>query len=317
MKHINCLIITLIFISNSFAQKKNNESYNALINEIKSNKVEEVKNILEKNILDLNDESQDVSALHYACSIGNLEMVKLLLENKANPNIISKYGTPAFWAAEKGNMEVINMLLDYNYNPQISDIEYWFNISDKTKKPNIINKIIDYVKLKNLQYKNHPYTNFCDPADPLVLSASIHYAKDKKLKLTRRLIKKDININLVDKKGFTALILSIKEFNTEAVDLLVRNGADVNQTISNKKYFILTKEQLFYNNISPLHYLLRLIKQDNSLLTTKLNEILKIASKLKKSGANVLQRTLKEKKSVLDIAKEINNKRLLNILSSN
>lgn len=312
MKYINCLILTLLLITSSFAQNKTTDIYDTLIKTIKSNDKLELINILDNNEFDINDSSKSVSALHYACSEGNLEIVELLLKNKANPNSISKYGTTANWAAEKGNMDVINLLLDYKYNPEISDIGYWFK---KTKdRPVIIDKIIKYINSKNLTYKNNPYTNFCDPADPLILSASIHYAKDKKLKLTRRLIKKGINVNLIDKKGFTALISSINDLNADAVDLLVRNDADVNQIISNKKYYFITKEKLFYNNISPLHYLLRLIQKDETLLSTKINEILRIAHKLKSAGANIQLRTLKEKLSVMDIAVLINNKRLLNIL---
>ncbi len=53
------------------------------------------------------------TALHWAAYRGNLEVAQLLLERKADVNAKMTYGqTPLFWAAENGHKNMVQLLLD-------------------------------------------------------------------------------------------------------------------------------------------------------------------------------------------------------------
>jgi ankyrin repeat protein len=59
-----------------------------------------------------------LSALHSAVITDNIEIAKLLLENKANVNIKDSYGNTPLWRASHMNPKIIKLLLDYgaDYN---------------------------------------------------------------------------------------------------------------------------------------------------------------------------------------------------------
>ncbi|XP_049289673.1 poly [ADP-ribose] polymerase tankyrase-1 [Anopheles funestus] len=62
------------------------------------------------------------SALHIACSRGYRDVVQVLLENNANPNIRDKnLNTPLHLAASTENVEVVQLLLDYGTNVLLRD----------------------------------------------------------------------------------------------------------------------------------------------------------------------------------------------------
>lgn len=71
------------------------------------------------------------SALHYACNINSIEIAKVLLKYKANPNLVNKEnGTPLVYACKAGsqsniniNLELINFLLNSGANPNIETLE--------------------------------------------------------------------------------------------------------------------------------------------------------------------------------------------------
>ncbi len=64
--------------------------------------------------INIRDSNQD-TALHWACFKNNHECVKLLLQHGALVNAMDyNQDTPLSWAAMKGNLESIQILLDYN-----------------------------------------------------------------------------------------------------------------------------------------------------------------------------------------------------------
>lgn len=115
--------------SNIFSIEKQQSNIN-LITAVEYNKINIVREILSNNInkkkeLDtLNEEG--ISPLHIAIIKGNLEMVKVLLENGANPNLQSELSnqTPLHFAYLNQNSltdEIINVLKKYNANEDIYD----------------------------------------------------------------------------------------------------------------------------------------------------------------------------------------------------
>ena len=107
---------------------KSPSQYTNLIKAIESNNIKKVKEYLDGNILGLNKLNKNgISPLHLAVINGNLEIINLLLEKGANPNLVSlkKKQTPLHYAYIFKNIEtnkIINILLKYNANANLEDI---------------------------------------------------------------------------------------------------------------------------------------------------------------------------------------------------
>ncbi len=131
MRHTTLRNITNIEEGNSnlFSSEKKQGNLN-LITAVEYNKINKVKQILsdklnkKKELDSLNEEG--ISSLHIAIIKGNFEMVKLLLENGANPNLKSEFSnqTPLHFAYLNQNSltdEIISLLKKYNANDEIYD----------------------------------------------------------------------------------------------------------------------------------------------------------------------------------------------------
>jgi len=75
-----------------------------------------------KDVINLREENFGKTALHFAATNGNIETVRYLLMNGADP--IPKapdLWTPMHYAAENGHPDVIKLLLDYGANPDLQN----------------------------------------------------------------------------------------------------------------------------------------------------------------------------------------------------
>jgi hypothetical protein len=94
----------------AFAQDPGDELFNAA----RRGDVATVKALLDKGV-DVNTKFRyGATALSYASDKGHLEVVKLLLERKANANVKDTFygATPLIWAAQKGYAKIVEALLD-------------------------------------------------------------------------------------------------------------------------------------------------------------------------------------------------------------
>ncbi len=83
-----------------------------------------VAEYLAKNVKDINYNSPSGTALAAAAVKGNTGMVKVLLENKANPDLADGMGmTPLLYASQFENKEIIQLLLKYKANKQLKSKE--------------------------------------------------------------------------------------------------------------------------------------------------------------------------------------------------
>lgn len=74
----------------------------------------EVAKFLIANVKDLNYNSEMGTALMGAVYKNQTELVKLMLENKANPNLVDANGSNALiLATQNGNLEIIKLLLQF------------------------------------------------------------------------------------------------------------------------------------------------------------------------------------------------------------
>ncbi|WP_264702492.1 ankyrin repeat domain-containing protein [Wolbachia endosymbiont (group A) of Volucella inflata] len=73
-----------------------------------------------KNLLDVDTQISKLTTLHYAAGEGCLEVVKFLINEEINVNIINGYGSTALHnAAYRGDLEIIKLLLEKGANPTI------------------------------------------------------------------------------------------------------------------------------------------------------------------------------------------------------
>jgi len=255
------LIFTCIFLTfNVFSQSENSiPSYQEIKAIVRSGNIEKLVRVVDQFDLDLNEWEQkkfDMPFLHYACSGGHVEIVKYLLKNDANPNVITKYGTAADWASENSHFDVLFILLDNGFDPKVENMSYWVEKYQKKKSdvPDWLSKIIEIVFKHKVDYTNYPYTEYTDPSNNHLLNMSLLYDNGNDLSLAQKLINKGVNVNLIDKSGYTPLIRAIDLLNIEAVKLLIENGADVNFPIKSEMAFEMTSNDMFNNNITPLYY---------------------------------------------------------------
>ena len=83
-----------------------------------------VAEYLVKNVKDINYNSPSGSALAAAAVKGDKAMVKILLENKANPDLADGMGmTPLLYASQFENKEIIMLLLKHKANKKLINNE--------------------------------------------------------------------------------------------------------------------------------------------------------------------------------------------------
>ena len=102
--------------------------YNILINAIENNDIKKVKELLNKEVSNINLLNKNgITPLHIAVINGNLEIINFMLEKGANPNIKSfnKKQTPLHYAYIFKNIKankIKNLLIKYKADPNIEDI---------------------------------------------------------------------------------------------------------------------------------------------------------------------------------------------------
>jgi len=102
----------------------------------------EVAAYLAKRIKNVNYNSSSGTALAASVVKGNLALAKLLLENKADPNLADSGGmTPLLYAIQFKNVDLIKLLLSYKANKNQADLsgKMPFEYAVFTKNQEIIN----------------------------------------------------------------------------------------------------------------------------------------------------------------------------------
>ncbi|XP_043596537.1 myotrophin-like [Bombus pyrosoma] len=80
---------------------------------IKNGDLEQVRDIVEKKNIDVNEMIDGRTPLHYAADYGQSEVVRYLLEKGANANVTDKHGITALLAAIwEGHTNCVKLLLE-------------------------------------------------------------------------------------------------------------------------------------------------------------------------------------------------------------
>ncbi|KAJ5169200.1 uncharacterized protein N7482_004794 [Penicillium canariense] len=164
--------------------------------------------------------------LHYAAEIGHIEIVKLLLDKGADPNINEVHSgrTPLYYAAEKGYNEVVKLLLDKGANPNTNEVR-----DGRTPLHCAVGK--GYNEVVKLLLDKGANPNSKDRSKIIrVVWTPLYYASViGHNEMVKQLLDEgfDPNINEV-RGGWTPLYYAVENGHGDIVKLLLDKGADPN-----------------------------------------------------------------------------------------
>ena len=173
------------------------------------------------------------SPLAIACEKGNIQIVELLLEAGANPNLyqerkLEQGSTPLYLACQSGNLEIVKLLLKYEADIDIGDLFgrpplYMAVIKGKEE---IVKYLIHHGANVNAYIRQKTGENL------LHLAASDYSPKI----LETLLFSKKLDVNAKDYRGYTPLHYARDK---EIAALLIANGAIVNAQNNNEETLLL------------------------------------------------------------------------------
>lgn len=207
-----------------FEDKKNYPLHNY----IKQNQLFEAKSILSKESGSLFLEDDDKrTTLHWACSINNLDFLKSLLDEipQNNQIVLDDYvdlcgWTPIHISAALGNIEMLKLLLNKFKNPQP-------NVNLVTNNgSSVIHLSVSKNNYEMVKFLIEECNASCDIKDKNGQSPLHRASSSGLIKIIEFLNDHNVDINDVDKNGWTPLHHALSECNGDAAVLLVKLGAN-------------------------------------------------------------------------------------------
>lgn len=175
--------------------------------------------------VDLNkqDDLDSSTALHYAVEKNNIELVKLLLENGADPNLKNEDDcTPVIIAAQEGYDKIVSLLIRFNADLNIVDATGSTALHYAAARGSIGNKVLPLLLQEGLN-PNVQNNNGWAP---------LHYAisfEDDTVEGVTLLLQAGANLTIKTACGDTPLSLAIRGCFNNKIDLLIKAGIDINE----------------------------------------------------------------------------------------
>ncbi len=159
-----------------------------------------------------------------AAAKGNLASVKTLVDqgvdiNYQNSGFLSTEETPCMKAAKNGHLEVLQYLVakGADFHKATSGGENPLTIAAEHNHANIVTFLLD--KGEDINYKESNYGK----------SALHHAAEHNNVGLIKKLLKRKADISLRDKKNNTPFTSAVFYNKTDAIEFLLKKGADANE----------------------------------------------------------------------------------------
>ena len=192
------------------------------------------------------------TALMIACCNNDTDIVKLLLENGADPNIQSNLGfTALIYASCIGGIDCVRMLLDHNADINLK--KYSSGSSALFFASYTGNMKLVKILLKQKDVNTNIQRN--DGATPLYIAS-----QNGHLEIVERLLKKKVNPNSPRETGATPLYIASQNGHLEIVERLLQEDANPNTPnetgatplfIASQKGHLKIVERLLEENADP------------------------------------------------------------------
>ncbi|KAJ7589364.1 Pfs, NACHT and ankyrin domain protein, partial [Mycena floridula] len=196
-------------------------------------------------------DTRSCTPLSYAAEWGHIDIVKLLLEENADPNICDKgQWTPLSYAVKEGHIDIVKLLLEKNADPNICDKGQWTPLSyavkeghidivklllEKNADPNICNKgqwtPLSYavkeghIDIVQLLLEKNADPNICDKDQRTPLSYAAHWGH---IGIVNLLLEKNVDPNICDNEQHTPLSYAAQQGHIGIVKLLLEKIVDLN-----------------------------------------------------------------------------------------
>ncbi|XP_052072896.1 ankyrin-3-like [Mytilus californianus] len=159
------------------------------------------------------------SPLYIACQEGHIEVVQMLMNNKANINKCTDKGaSPLFIACEKRRPKVVQMLINNN-----ADIN---KCTDKGVSPLCIACQEGHTEVVQMLINNTADINKCTDKGTSHLFIA---CQEGHIEVVQMLIKNKANINKCTYKGASPLFIACEKRRPKVVQMLINNNADINK----------------------------------------------------------------------------------------
>ena len=162
------------------------------------------------------------TAVHTAAHLNNGNILRILLENGADPNPISKHTgqeTPLHYAAEAGGIDAIQVLLDAGVDVDVRVGQGWtpLMLTIKEGEPGTRTEVA------TLLLDNGADPNLQDVSG----FTALHDATRTSAEVISLLIERGVDMDIQSDSGDTALHLAARANRVEAVGILIEHGASL------------------------------------------------------------------------------------------
>ena len=200
-----------------------------------------IRGLLSTNMVDINmwsdiereenwrdDEYHTTTPLFEAARNSHTDILSLLLDKGAKPNIPDEYGdTPLKAAAGKGNKEAVKLLIDSGADPNMFDDRKCTALHDAARMGynNVIKMLLDIGADPNISNEEE--------------ETPLHDAAEKgHIDTVQLLLNTGADPNITNQYGETPLDMALDKEHNNVEDLLLENGARPNKKYYEQKLFM-------------------------------------------------------------------------------
>ena len=168
----------------------------------------------------------DITPLMIASSCGHVETAEVLLKGGANVNSTDSDGyTPLIYAITgHKSLQVIEQLLKAGAQPNVFINDQ--NIVEKVRKEGRedMSRLLEQFNVFNITEEEEQLQLFSENLTIPIIEA----AKTGNTEVVKLLLKENVDVNVQDEEGVTALMIASENGHTQVVDLLLKANVDVN-----------------------------------------------------------------------------------------